>query len=114
MTTAKPRRKQAKYTVKDFERDFPTDDACLDWLVGHLYPSGITCKVCKVVRKHHRVRSRRSYSCDACGHHVHPTAGTIFHKSPTPLRVWFHAIYLMSTTRTGVSAKWLERQIGVT
>src|SRR5207253_6295795 len=48
------------------------------------------------------------------GHHVHPTAGTIFHKSSTSLRTWFHAIYLMASTRCGVSAKQIERQTGVT
>ncbi len=114
MKTSKARPKQARYTVRDFQRDFPTDDACLEWLLGHLYPDGIVCKVCRRLTKHHRVRSRRSYSCDNCGHHVHPTAGTILHKSPTALRTWFHAIFLMSTTRTRVSAKWLERQTGVT
>ncbi len=103
-----------RYTLRDFERDFPDEDACLRYVFTLNYPDGVSCKVCKRVTKHYRVKSRRSFSCDLCGHHVHPTAGTIYHKSPTPLRTWFHAIYLMSTTRTGVSAKWLERQIGVT
>jgi len=58
--------------------------------------------------------SRPSYSCDQCGHHVHPTAGTIFHKSSTSLKTWFHAIYLMASTRCGISAKQVERETGVT
>jgi len=45
---------------------------------------------------------------------VHPTAGTIFHKSPTPLTTWFYAMYLMSATRCGISAKQIERETGVT
>lgn len=49
-----------------------------------------------------------------CGHHVYPTAGTIFHKSTVSLQLWFFAIYLMSSTRCGISAKQLEREIGVT
>ena len=58
--------------------------------------------------------SRPSYSCDHCGHHVHPTADTIFHKSPTPLTIWFYAIYLMAQTRCGISAKQIQRESGVT
>ncbi len=58
--------------------------------------------------------SRRSYSCDHCGNHVHPTAGTIYHKSSTPLRLWFYAIYLMASTRCGIAAKQLQRELGVT
>jgi transposase len=103
-----------KYTFKDFERDFPTDEACLDWLRDYLYPEGIYCKVCQVVTKHHRVKSRPSYSCDRCGHHEHPMAGTIFQDSRTSLRTWFHAVFIMASTRCGVSAKQLERETGVT
>ena len=103
-----------KYTIRDLEKQFPTDAACLDWLRDYLYPNGIPCKVCRRVTKHHRVLSRRSYSCDYCGHHIHPTAGTIYHKSSTPLRLWFYAVYLMASTRCGISAKQLQRQLGVT
>jgi transposase-like protein len=114
------RPKMERYTRKDFERDFPNDEACLEWLMRYAhptYPKGIPCTsaTCKsAIRKHHRVQKRRSYSCDVCGHHVFPAAGTIFHKSSTSLRVWFLAIFLMSSTRTGVPAKWLERESGVT
>ena len=111
-TTRKPR--PERFTFKDFEQMFPTDEACLDWLLAHLYPQGVFCKTCGMNRKHHKIASRRSYSCDYCGHHVHPTAGTIFHKSSTSMRTWFHAIYLMASTRCGVSAKQIERQTGVT
>jgi transposase-like protein len=103
-----------KYTIGDFNRDFPNDAACLDWLHDYLYPDGIYCKLCQRVTKHHRVQSRPSYSCDWCGHHVHPTAETIFEKSTTSLRHWFYAIYLMASTRCGISAKQLERELGVT
>ena len=53
------------------------------------------------------------WTCTGCGHHVHPTAGTIFHRSSTSLRLWFHAMYLMTSTRCGISAKQLERELGV-
>ena len=112
MKTPKP--KMTRYTVNDFRRQFSTDAACLEWLCNYIYPDGIHCATCERVTKHHRVKSRPSYSCDYCGHHVHPTAGTIFHKSPTPLTTWFYAIYLMASTRCGISAKQIERETGVT
>jgi transposase len=62
----------------------------------------------------HRIKGRSAYSCQFCGHHVYPTAGTVFHKSTTSLQLWFWAIFLMSSTRCGISAKRLEREIGVT
>jgi len=112
MDKQKPR--MERFTFKDFEGMFPDDASCLEWLRNYLYPEGIHCKKCEKVTKHHLVRSRPSYSCDECGHHVHPTAGTIFHKSSTSLKTWFHAIYLMASTRCGISAKQIERETGVT
>lgn len=103
-----------RYTIDDFRSDFPDEKACLVWLKEYLYPEGIYCKVCKKITPHHLMRTRKSFSCETCGHHVHPTAGTIFHKSTTPLTKWFYAIYLMSATRAGISAKQLERELGVT
>lgn len=103
-----------KYTIRDLQRDFPNDEACLDWLKDYLYPDGIYCSIDKKVTPHHRMKTRKSYSCELCGHHIHPTADTIFHKSSTPLTLWFYAIYLMASTRAGISAKQLERELGVT
>jgi transposase-like protein len=103
-----------KYTINDLERDYPDNDACLERLKNQLFPNGIFCSECGKVTKHHKLVSRPSYSCDYCGHHVHPTVGTIFEKSTTPLRIWFHAIYLMSSTRCGISAKQIQRETGVT
>lgn len=102
------------YTIKDFRKEFPDDASCLEWLKNRLYPEGIFCDTCQAITKHHRVKSRPSYSCDYCGHHVHPTADTIFHKSPTPLTTWFYAVYLMAQTRCGISAKQIQRETGVT
>ncbi len=113
----KARSSDSTYSVIDFVRDFPDDKTCLDWLWRRLYSTDglhAHCPKCEKERGFHRVKSRPSFSCDSCGHHIHPTAGTIFHKSSTSLHLWFHAIFLMSSTRCGVSAKELERQIGVT
>jgi len=103
-----------RFPLKAFQTQFPDDAACLEWLKNRLYPDGIFCKNCEQITKHYRVASRPSYCCEHCGNHVHPTADTIFHKSPTPLTTWFYAIYLMSATRCGISAKQIERETGVT
>ena len=103
-----------KYTAKDFDIEFPTDDACLEWIKNHRWPNGIHCVNCQKVTKHHKVTSRPCYECDYCGHQVYPTADTIFHKSTTPLRIWFEAIYRMASTRCGISAKQIQREMGVT
>jgi transposase len=106
--------KTQRYTLMDFQKQFPNDDACLEWLKDYLYPDGIFCETCQKITNHYRVKSRKSFSCQFCGLHVHPTADTIYHKSSTPLRLWFYAIYLMASTRCGISAKQLERELGVT
>ena len=112
-----PRRSTAsesRYSIFEFEREFPDDAACLDYLVSALYPNGITCPKCDRVTKHHRVKSRPAYSCQFCGHYEYPMVGTIFENSATSLKLWFYAIHLMASTRCGISAKQLEREIGVT
>lgn len=107
--------KMLPYTLKDFQKQFPDDATCLEWLFRNFYPDGMPfCEECQKKTKHHRVASRPSYSCDFCGHHVHPTADTIFHKSTTPLTTWFYAVYLMAQTRCGISAKQIQRETGVT
>ncbi len=106
-----------RFTIEQFNAMFPDGDACLDWLMEQRCPGHITfCDndKCKVERKHHRIAARKAYSCDYCGTMVSPMAGSIFHKSPTPLRLWFYAMYLMSATRCGISAKQIQRETGVT
>jgi transposase len=103
-----------RYTIEDFHRDYPDENACLERLRRRHYPDGSTCEKCGRTTKYHRDAGRKSYSCQWCGHHVHPTAGTIFRKSSTPLRLWFYAVFLMAQTRCGISAKQLERELGVT
>src|SRR5271156_2861446 len=102
------------YSLMEFEREYPDDAACLAKLVEWLYPNGIFCPKCQKVTKHHRVKSRPSYCCQFCGRHEHPMRGTIFQDSATSLKLWFYAMYLMASTRCGISAKQIEREIGVT
>ena len=103
-----------KYTMKDFDKEFKDDASCLEWVKNHRWPDGVHCDTCNKITKHHRVTGRSCYACDYCGHQVYPLADTIFRKSSTPLRTWFHAIFLMASTRCGISAKQLQRETGVT
>lgn len=104
-----------RYTKKQFDTDFPNNDACLDKMFADRYGDVDTCPSCGVIgTKFHRVTGRKCYACQWCGYQLHPLAGTIFHKSSTPLVDWFYAIYLFSVSKNGVSAKELERHLGVT
>jgi transposase-like protein len=107
--------KQLRYTRNQFDAEFPNDDVCLETIKEQRFPGGIApCKKCGMDRKHHRVSGRTAYACDHCGNHIYPLAGTIFEKSTTSLRVWFQAMYLMGSTRCGISAKQIQRETGVT
>ena len=101
-----------EYTIESLRKQFPDENACLEFIKNARWPNGITCARCERVTKHFRIAGRKVYSCEFCATHISPTAHTIFHKSSTPLMSWFHAIFLMASTRTGVSAKDLKRQIG--
>src|SRR6478672_6958782 len=110
---------QSDYSVNEFLAEFPDDAACLE----HLWRSRFSedgehaeCPKCereRVFRRYELKTGRQAWTCTGCGHHVHPTAGTIFHKSSTSLKLWFYAMYLMASTRCGISAKQLERELGV-
>ncbi len=104
-----------RFTVKQFNERFPTDDACLDYMFEQAYGAMPACPKCGVVDpSYYRVRNRKCFECKDCGNQIHPLAGTIFHKSSTSLRDWFYVIYLFSVAKNGVSAKEVERHLGVT
>jgi transposase len=103
-----------RYTLAKLYEQFPDEDSALDWLRHKLYPEKIYCPNCEQPRKYHRITTRKVYGCDYCGHQISPTAGTIFHKSRTPLRIWLYTIFQMAQTRGGISAKQIERETGVT
>lgn len=113
------RSSESRYSVMEFMREFPDDEACLQWLWKTrcaIDEEGkrAFCPKCELDRPFHRVSGRPAWDCDYCGYHMHPTAHTIFHKSSTSLQLWFYAMFLVSQTRCGISAKQLERELGVT
>ena len=99
-------------TVQQFFTLFPDDNTCLDHLWRTRYGEIDTCPKCEKVTKFHRVSAEWAYSCQWCGHHIHPMVGTPFEQTHMPLQNWFYAMYLFTATRHGVSAKELQRQFG--
>jgi len=104
-----------RFTVKTFNERFPNNDTCLDYLFEQAFSNMIACPKCGVANpNYYRVRNRKCYECKDCGNQIHPLANTIFHKSSTVLKDWFYIIYLFSVAKNGVSAKEVERHLGVT
>jgi transposase-like protein len=103
-----------QFTVTDFFKRFPDDESCLEHLMKIRYGFEIDCPKCGKHGNFSRIKKQPAYQCAWCGHHVHPMAGTPFERSRTPLQKWFYAMYLFTTSRHGVPAKELQRQLGVT
>jgi transposase-like protein len=112
--TKKTKSPMEAFTIKEFQKMFPNDDACLEYLRREWFPELITCEGCKREARFYRITTRKVYGCEHCGYQISPTAGTIFHKSPTPLTTWFYVIYQMSKSLNGISAKQIQRETGVT
>lgn len=103
-----------EFKITDIRSKFSDDDSCLEWLKNKTYPNGIKCVVCDRVTKHHKIAMRRCYACDKCRHQVYPTAGTIFHKSTIPLKIWFEIIQKIASSPGGVSPKTLSKKYQMT
>jgi transposase-like protein len=107
----------SSYPLTELARDFPDDAACLQWLWRERFAHDghhAYCPKCDQPRRFHKVRDRPAWDCDTCGYHLHPLVGTIFQRSSTSLRLWFVAIHLLTSTRRRMSAKQLQRELGVT
>jgi transposase-like protein len=101
--------KADKYSISDLQRDFPNDEVALEFVFNTLHS-----KECSCGGTYKKVKDRKQYQCSKCRFQIAPTAGTIFHKSATNLTTWFYALFIFSNAKSGISAKELERQIGVT
>jgi transposase len=101
-------------TLRQFQDRFPTEDSCLDHLKQTRYGARHDCEGCDREATYYRVKGRRSYACEHCGYQLYPTAGTPFDRTRTPLRDWFFVMFQFCSSRNGVAAKEVERQLGVT
>ena len=102
------------FTIQDFFQKFPDNNACLEHLMLTRYGESLDCPHCGKHSKFSKHSKRPVYQCQWCGHQISPMAGTPFAKSRTALTKWFYAMYLFTTSRHGVPAKELQRQLGVT
>lgn len=99
-------------SILEFQDQFSSEEACREYLAKSRWPNGFSCPRCQGDEYWTR-RSRPLLECSSCGHQVSLTAGTIMHRTRTPLRKWFWAAYLMATSHTGISAVSLQRQLGL-
>ena len=103
----------AKYeTLFEFQKRFPDDNACLDYLEKLRWPKGFSCPNCQ----HdvgYRLEYRRLIQCAVCRHQTSATSGTIFHKTKTPLIKWFWMVYMMAQDKGGVSTLKLSKDLGM-
>ena len=93
----------------DFNAWYPRDEDCLDYLDWLRWPHGFECETCNAVGEAWETGDGR-YMCRGCGHRTSVTAGTIFHRTRTPLTVWFIAAWVMASAKNGFSALALKRE----
>ena len=103
-----------KFSIKQFNQRFPDNDACLEEIRQLRFGDAFACPKCTKENKFYRVTGRSAYACSFCDHHIYPLKDSIFDHSSTELKLWFYAIYLMAQIRAGISARQLERELGVT
>ncbi|MGY2746070.1 IS1595 family transposase [Arthrobacter sp. UYCu723] len=99
-------------TILEFQARFGDEQACLGYLFECRWPDGYSCPRCKG-ESAWPVAARGLWECAACRYQVSLTAGTVLHKTHTALHLWFWAAYLMTTGTPGISARQLQRQLGL-
>lgn len=99
-------------SILEFQARFADERACVDYLFECRWPEGFVCPRCQGKRAW-PVSTRRTWECAGCRYQTSLTAGTVLHKTHTPLHLWFWAAYLMSTGTPGISAMQLQRQLGL-
>ena len=105
---------QRSISLKEFLIKFSTEQACQQELERIRWPDGYACPRCE--NRGHRCflrGGRKMFECSQCGHQTHPGVGTIFTDTKLPLTTWFIAIYLLTQSKTNVSALELTRHLDV-
>ena len=95
----------------EFEEMFNTEQDCIDYLIAMRWPHGFECPLCGSVRSWKKSKGR--FECIDCHTETTVTTGTTFHKSTKPLLIWFRAIWWMVAQKNGVSAKGLQKILGL-
>jgi len=99
-------------SVIEFQRQFPDEEACLNYFYKTRWPDGFVCPKCSHTEAY-QVKTRKLLQCKKCRHQTSVTAGTVFHKLRQPLMVLMWTCWWMSTCKKGISAKELQRKLGV-
>lgn len=99
-------------SLLEFQQRFPNEDACLDYLEKLRWPEGFRCPNCGH-DDGYRLSERRLIQCSVCRHQTSATAGTIFHKTRTPLLKWFWMVYMVAQDKGGCSMLKLSRDLGM-
>lgn len=108
-----PARAPKPRSLLDFQKQFPDDAACAEFLFNRRWPLGFICPRCGDGRAALLKSRAWTYECLHCGRQTSITAGTIMHRSKLPLRTWFWATHLMSIHSNGMSALQLRGQLKV-
>ena len=99
-------------SILEFQERFATEEDCARFLFEQRWPNGWVCPRCGAT-KCYPIKKRGLYECSACRYQVSVTAGTVLHKTRTPLRLWFLAIFLDTTDKRGISSVGLGKQLGI-
>lgn len=99
-------------TIFEFQQWFSTDESCVRFLIQSRWPDGFVCPRCSG-NEYWWKAARKLLQCKACGYQASPTSGTVMHGSRMPLKIWFHAAYLVTTQTPGMSALQFQRQVGI-
>ena len=95
----------------EFEGMFKTEQDCIDYITSIRWANGFACPVCGSIRYWKKNKGR--FECRDCHTETTVTNGTLFHKSTKPLLIWFQAIWWMVAQKNGVSAKGLQKILGL-
>ena len=98
-------------TFQEFRAWFPDDASCVEYLARLRWPEGFRCPVCDGQDAWRT--STQHWKCVGCGRKTSVTAGTIFHRTRTPLSTWFAAIWLVTSQKNGSSAQNLHDMLGL-
>jgi ribosomal protein L37AE/L43A len=104
---------QPGLSMREFQRQYGSDEQCEAALFASRWPSGWVCPRCQCTRHARTHNGRRLWECLGCGCQCSSIVGTVFEHTKLPLSVWFLAIYLMTQSKNAVSALELKRQLGV-
>ena len=100
-------------SLPDFQRRFPDDAACAEYLAAVRWPEGFRCPACGHDAAWTLRTKAWTYECRGCRRQASVRAGTILHGSKLALTLWFWAAYLMATHSNGISALQLQKQLGL-